>query len=161
MKACFSGSFDPLTNGHMDIIRRAAGIFEEVDVLIMENPRKKAVFSAEERKRMIEDAIRAEGIANAGAVIGSGLTVEAVHSIGAGVIVRGVRSVTDYEYEVLQATANSMLRQEIETLFLVARPELSFLSSSVIKEIAMNGGSIKGLVPDCIFEEVSERLSHL
>ncbi len=161
MKACFSGSFDPVTNGHMDIIRRSAAIFEEVDVLIMENPRKHSVFTSEDRKQMIEACLQAEGIANAKAVIGSGLTVEEVHRLGAGVIVRGVRSVSDYEYEVLQATANMMLRQEIETLFLVAKPELSFLSSSVIKEIAMNGGSIKGLVPDCIFEEVSERLSHL
>lgn len=160
MKACFSGSFDPVTNGHMDIIRRAAALFDEVDVLIMENPRKTTAFTAAERKQMIADSLKAEGIANAKAVTGSGLTVDAVHSLGADVIVRGVRSVTDYEYEVLQATANRMLRKEIETLFLVATPELSYLSSSVIKEIVMNGGSAKGLVPDCILEEVTERLSH-
>lgn len=159
MKACYPGTFDPITIGHMDIITRSARMFDEVEVLIMENPRKKCTFSAEERKQMIEDCLKdAGGCDNVRVHIGTGLTVEYARKLGCGVIIRGIRAVSDYEYELQQATANMVLAEEIETLFLIARPLFSFLSSSVIKEIALNNGSIENLVPHAIEQKVAEKL---
>lgn len=158
MKACYPGTFDPITNGHMDIIRRSAEVFEELVVLIMENPRKVCTFSAEERKQMIEDCLRSEGLENVSVCIGSGLTVDYTRRLGAGIIVRGIRAVTDYEFELQQASANMMLADDIETLLLIAKPEFSFLSSSVVKEIALNHGRIDNLVPEAILTRVAEKL---
>ena len=159
MKACYPGTFDPITIGHMDIITRSARMFEEVEVLIMENPRKKCTFSAEERKQMIEDCLKeAGGCDNVRVHIGTGLTVEYARKLGCGVIIRGIRAVSDYEYELQQATANMVLAEEVETLILIARPLFSFLSSSVIKEIALNNGSIENLVPHAIEQKVAEKL---
>ena len=156
MIACYPGTFDPITNGHLDIISRASKMFDEVVVLIMQNPRKTCSFSSDERKELIEKSVTA---GNVRVVVGSGLTVRFARQIGADVIIRGIRAVTDYEYELQQATANMMLDEDIETLFLIAKPEFSFLSSSVVKEIAMNGGDISQLVPEAIHHEIAERMS--
>ena len=159
MKACYPGTFDPITKGHLDIIERAASIFDEVDVCLMVNPRKKCVFSVEKRKQMIEDSLQSIGSPkNVRVVIGSGLTVDFAKSIGAKAIVRGIRAVTDYEYELQQATANLMLAQDIETMFLIAKPEYSFLSSSVVKEIALNDGDITQMVPKETVEAVMDAM---
>ncbi|MCR5447784.1 MAG: pantetheine-phosphate adenylyltransferase [Solobacterium sp.] len=155
MKVCYPGTFDPITAGHLDIIERASNKFDEVIVLIMQNPRKKCMFTAEERKYMIERCVKADNIK---VEIGSGLTVEYAKKLGASAIIRGIRAVTDYEYELQQATANMKLVNSIETLFLIAKPEYSFLSSSVVKEIAMNGGSTDGLLPDEISDYAIERM---
>ena len=155
MKVCYPGTFDPITAGHLDIIERASNKFDEVIVLIMQNPRKKCMFTAEERKYMIERCVKADNIK---VEIGSGLTVEYAKKLGASAIIRGIRAVTDYEYELQQATANMKLESSIETLFLIAKPEYSFLSSSVVKEIAMNGGSTDGLLPDEISDYAIERM---
>ncbi len=151
MRACYPGTFDPITNGHLDIIRRAAAKFDEVIVLIMENPRKKCLFSVEERCAMIEACVTED---NVKVIVGTGLTVKYAALLGCGAIVRGIRAVSDYEYELQQATANMMLSSEIETLFFIAKPEYSFLSSSVVKEIAMNNGDISNLVPEAVAEMV-------
>ncbi len=156
MKACYPGTFDPITKGHLDIIVRAASVFDEVVVLIMNNPRKKCVFSLEERKEMIEKSISKD---NVKVEIGEGLTVEYAKKIGAKVIIRGIRAVSDYEYELQQATANLMLDEKIETLFFIAKPKYSFLSSSVVKEIAENGGDISSLVPLEIADYITNKLS--
>ncbi len=155
MKVCYPGTFDPITAGHLDIIERASNKFDEVIVLIMQNPRKKCMFSAEERKYMIVQCIKADNIK---VEIGTGLTVEYARKLGASAIIRGIRAVTDYEYELQQATANMKLEGSIETLFLIAKPEYSFLSSSVVKEIAMNGGNTDGLLPEEISEYAVERM---
>lgn len=157
MKACYPGTFDPITKGHLDIIIRAASIFDEVVVLIMNNPRKKCVFSVEERKEMIERCIN---IPNVKVKIGEGLTVEYAKKINAKVIIRGIRAVSDYEYELQQATANLMLDENIETLFFIAKPKYSFLSSSVVKEIAENGGDISLLVPEEIANIIVDKLTN-
>lgn len=155
MKACYPGTFDPITLGHLDIIERAAAVFDEVDVLLMVNPRKKCIFDAEERKRMIEESLKGSAYANKiRVVIGEGLTVDFAKKIGAKAIVRGIRAVTDYEYELQQATANLMLAPDVETMFLIAKPEYSFLSSSVVKEIALNDGDISHMVPHAVAEQV-------
>lgn len=155
MKVCYPGTFDPITAGHLDIIERASNKFDEVIVLIMQNPRKKCMFTAEERKYMIEKCIKSDNIK---VEIGTGLTVEYAKQLGASAIIRGIRAVTDYEYELQQATANMKLESSIETLFLIAKPEYSFLSSSVVKEIAMNGGNTDGLLPEEISDYATERM---
>lgn len=154
--ACYPGTFDPITNGHLDIIRRASKMFDEVVVTIMVNPKKRVTFTDENRKEMIEKCIT--NLSNVKVVIGSGLTVEFAKSINATAIIRGIRAVADYEYELQQATANMMLNDQIETLFFVARPEFSFLSSSVAKEIAINGGDISKFIPNEIHNFVLQEL---
>lgn len=158
MKACYPGTFDPITNGHLDIIVRAARMYEELIVLIMANPRKKCLFSAEERKEFIERSLAGTGVDNVRVEIGSGLTVHYARQLGCKAMIRGIRAVSDYEFELQNATANLALDPGIETVFLIAKPEMTFLSSSVVKEIAMNGGEIRTMVPDAIMDDVFDRM---
>ncbi|MDO4415484.1 MAG: pantetheine-phosphate adenylyltransferase [Erysipelotrichaceae bacterium] len=158
MKACYPGTFDPITLGHLDIIERAAAIFDELDVLLMVNPRKKCLFDAETRKKMIEVSLASKGCSNVNVIIGEGLTVDFAAKTGSKAIVRGIRAVTDYEYELQQATANLMLDSDIETMFLIAKPEYSFLSSSVVKEIALNDGDISKMVPKEVVQPVMDAI---
>lgn len=154
--AIYPGTFDPITNGHLNIIKRASKNFDSIIVAIMENIRKKPTFSVEERKKMIEACLT--GLDNVKVEIGSGLTVDFARKHGAGVIIRGIRAVADYEYELQQATTNMQLDDSVETVFYVARPEFSFLSSSVAKEVAYNGGDIEKFIPEEIIEEVKDKL---
>ncbi|MGM9941025.1 MAG: pantetheine-phosphate adenylyltransferase [Bulleidia sp.] len=160
MKACYPGTFDPITLGHVDVIERAAKLFDEVVVVISHNPRKRCTFTIEERMDMIKRSVSTLSCSDRIRVcVNDGLTVRfaAEHDINA--IVRGIRAVSDYEYELTQATANMMLDGRIETVFLIARPEYSFLSSSAVKEIAENDGEFRSLVPECIYEEVRNRMA--
>lgn len=148
MKVCYPGTFDPVTLGHLDIIERASRQFDEVVVMINRNPAKHALFTEEERKSLIEKSLPSIGSPqNVSIVIASGLTVKAAEKLGCEAIIRGIRAVSDYEYELKQATANMMLAPHIETFIMIAKPEYSFLSSSVVKEIAMNHGDISKVVP--------------
>ncbi len=156
IKAIYPGTFDPITEGHLDVIRRAARIYDRLIIAVMENRSKKCTFSKEERKAMIEKCI--EDIGNVDVVIGEGLTVNLAKENDCRIIVRGIRAVSDYESELALATANMNLDDEIETVFMVAKPELSFLSSSVAKEIASFNGDISGYIPQAIIEEVSKKL---
>ncbi len=155
-KAMYPGSFDPITNGHLDIIKRASKIYDEVIVAIMENVAKKATFSAIERRSLIESCIK--DMPNVRVIIGEGLTIKLAKKEGCSIIIRGIRAVADYEYELSLATTNMKLDDEIETVFLVARPEFSFMSSSIAKEIAHYDGDISGLIPEIIKDEVLDRL---
>ena len=128
IKAIYPGSFDPITVGHLDIIKRASSIFDELYVAIMVNPEKTSTFTAQERKIFIEECIK--DLPNVKVVTGHKLTVDLAQSLDCKVMVRGIRAVTDYEAELALATSNMILNNEIETFFLVAKPELSFLSSS-------------------------------
>lgn len=162
MKACYPGTFDPLTNGHLDIIERAANIFDEVVVLINHNPRKHCLFTVEERKEMIEKSIST--LSNASKItvmVGKGLTVNIAENIQAKTMIRGIRAVTDYEFELATATANMKINPNVETFFLIARPEYTFLSSSTVKEIAMNDGDITEFVPKPILVDVVKRLKNV
>ena len=160
MKACYPGTFDPITKGHLDVIERASKMFDELDVLIMRNVRKQSTFSEEERLHLIEEAVRTlPEHDNIHVVIGTGLTVEMARKIGAKSIIRGIRAVSDYEYELQQATGNQVLAPEIETVFIIARPEYSFLSSSIVKEIAYYNGDISSFIPDVILDEIREKLA--
>ena len=133
IKAIYPGSFDPITIGHLDIIARASKIYDEVYVAIMENKRKVCIFSAEERKAMIEKCVK--DLPNVHVVIGEGFTVDVAKKYECSHIVRGIRAISDYESELALATTNMNLNPDIETILMVARPELSFLSSSNVKDI--------------------------
>lgn len=156
IKAIYPGTFDPITYGHLDIIKRAAKIYDKLIVAVMENKNKNCVFTAEQRKLFIEKCVK--DIPNVKVVIGEGLTVDYAEKIGCKVIVRGIRAVSDYELELASATANMKLKPSIETSLLVASPELSFLSSSITKEIASFGGDISPYIPKEILKEVSKQL---
>ncbi|MBO7677546.1 MAG: pantetheine-phosphate adenylyltransferase [Erysipelotrichaceae bacterium] len=156
IKAIYPGTFDPITVGHLDVIERAAKVYDRLIIAVMENRSKTCTFSKEERKQMIEKCCK--GLDNVEVVIGDGLTVELAKKHECKVIVRGIRAVSDYESELALATANMTLNDAIETVFMVAKPELSFLSSSIAKEIAYFGGSIKEYIPVSILEEVSKKL---
>ena len=158
-KAVYPGSFDPPTYGHLDIITRASSVFDELVIAIMKNPKKKSAFTEEERIEMLRKITR--DLPNVSVVVGHGLTVRFAHSIGAQVLIRGIRAVMDYEYELQQATANMYLDDSIETVFFVARPRFSFLSSSLSKAIALNNGDLSKFIPEAIIEEVEQELNPL
>ncbi len=157
MKVMYPGTFDPITVGHLDVITRAAGCFDEVIVAIMKNPKKNCTFTESERKEMIEKCIR--NYPNVKVVVGEGLTVNYTKKLGCKGLLRGIRAVADYEYELAQATGNMQLDSEIETFFLVAKPEYSFLSSSIAKEVASFNGDISKFIPEEIAKSVIERLT--
>ena len=145
MKAVYPGSFDPITLGHLDVIHRAADIMDELVIAIMHNPWKKSTFTVFERIEMIKEAVK--DIPNVKVVTGDGFTVNLAQKENARILIRGIRAVMDYENELQTATANQMLNPQVETLFLVSRPTYSFISSSTVKEIAMNHGDVSRLVP--------------
>ena len=154
--AIYPGTFDPITIGHLDIIERAAKTFDEVYVAIMINKTKHCTFSLEERVDFIKRCT--SHIKNVHVVYSDGLTVDKAKELNCKVIVRGIRAVTDYEYELAQATSNLMLNDEIETCLFVSKPELSFLSSSIAKEIASFNGDISKFIPENIASDVINKL---
>lgn len=156
MIAVYPGSFDPVTIGHLDIIHRAAAIFDKVCVVVMINPHKKPVFTPAERVDMIRRTMG--DLPNVEVESSDGLLTSFAEEKGAGVIVKGLRAVSDYEYEFQMALVNRRLSPGIETVFLSAGAENMFLSSSVVKQIAQFGGDISCFVPPEIKDEIIERL---
>lgn len=156
-KAIYTGSFDPLTNGHMNIICRAAKLYDELTVGIISNPSKIPQFPIEEREEMIAEAL--SSLPNVRVDHFSGLLADFVNKNGFNVVVRGLRGGSDFEYELQMAQMNARLFDEqVETVFLMTDPQYSFISSSVVKEVHSLGGSIKGLVPDAILRKMDEAL---
>ena len=156
-KAIYTGSFDPLTNGHMNIITRAARLYDELTVGIISNPSKVPQFPIEEREEMIAEALQA--LPNVRVDHFSGLLADFVNRNGFNVVVRGLRGGTDFEYELQMAQMNARLFEDcVETVFLMTDPQYSFISSSVVKEVHALGGSIEGLVPDPILKRMDEKL---
>jgi pantetheine-phosphate adenylyltransferase len=153
------GSYDPVTNGHLDVITRAARVFDKVVVGVVNNPvRKQAtVFTAEERKKFIEDATAELGNVEVG--IMSNLLVEFAREQGATAIIKGLRAISDFEYEFEMNQLNRKLASEIESMYIFASPNYSFLSSTGVKEIATFGGDIGDLVPEPVAKALAERLS--
>lgn len=158
-RAIYPGSFDPVTNGHVDVITRAARLFDELIVAVAHNPRKICVFTPPERVGMIEIAVR--GLDNVRAVHFDGLLVDLATRERASTLVRGLRAVSDFEFEFQMALMNRKLRPEIETIFLAPGEEFTYLSSGLVKEIAMLGGDIGGFVPPTVREALEARLSSL
>ncbi|HEX2239719.1 MAG TPA: pantetheine-phosphate adenylyltransferase [Actinomycetota bacterium] len=148
------GSFDPPTNGHLDVVERTARHFDRVIVAVIANPSKQSLFTIDERTEMLGDALAHLG--NVEIASFDGLLVDFAQAHGAEVIVKGLRAVSDFEYELQMAQMNTALTG-IDTLFLTAQPEFAFLSSSLVKEVARYGGSVKGLVPEGVLAALEGR----
>lgn len=155
--AIYPGSFDPITNGHLDILRRATRLFDRVYVAVLKNSEKQALFSAEERLEMIKEAT--EGMPGVVCETFDGLAVEYARSRGAIAMVRGLRAVSDFEAEFKMATANNRLDPDIEMVYLMTSTEYSFLSSSIVREVASMGGPVDAWVPPCVARRLRERFS--
>lgn len=150
------GSFDPITYGHLDIIQRGAKIFDEVYVGVLHNSAKKSLFTLEERVRLIEEA--AAHIPNVKVESFQGLTVDYAKSKNACAMIRGLRAVTDFEYEMQITSMNRVLNEDIETFFIMTNNQYSFLSSSIVKEVAKYGGDITELVPEPVQLALSRKM---
>ena len=155
LTALCPGTFDPVTNGHLDVIGRAASTFDQVVVAVLDNPSKTPLFAVAERIRLLEAALADHANIRVGAF--GGLLVEFAREQGAQVIVKGLRAVSDYEYEIQMAQMNQRIG-DIETLFMSTSPKWSFLSSSLVKEVARLGGDVQGLVPEHVRSALIERL---
>ena len=152
--AVYPGTFDPVTNGHIDLIARSSALFDQVSVAILKNKDKFPLFSIEERVEMLKEAV--QSFHNVSITSFDGLLVDFAREIGARVIVRGIRAVSDYEYELQMAMMNRRLSDQIETVFMMPAETYSYLSSRLVKEISALGGSINGLVPPLV-ERMLER----
>ncbi|HEX8254544.1 MAG TPA: pantetheine-phosphate adenylyltransferase [Thermoanaerobaculia bacterium] len=155
--AVYPGSFDPLTNGHLDIIRRASRLFDRVLVAVLENEGKSPVFSVAERMELI--ARCTEGVDGIEVHSFRGLLVEFMRRVDATVVVRGIRAVSDYEYELQMALMNRELHEGAETIFMLPAIEYTFVSSRLVKEVFRLGGDVSHLVPEAVLEALRARLS--
>ena len=154
-KAVYPGSFDPITNGHVDIIERGLNIFDRIIVAVLENPKKQPLFSTKERVRMIQDIFLDQKRIEVKAF--DGLLVDFVRKNDATIVIRGLRAISDFEYELQMALTNRKLAGDIETVFLMPNAQYSFLSSSVVKEIARLGGDITCFVPTYIEQQLQKK----
>lgn len=154
----YPGSFDPFTSGHLDVLKNAVKLFDKIYVAVLYNSDKVACFSTEERVNMIDRVIEQEGFTNVETGCFDGLLVDYAKQIDASYIIRGLRAITDFEYEFQIDAVNRHLNREIRTVYFMASPRLSFLSSSNVKEVGKHHGSIQGLVPACIENTIRERL---
>ncbi|MBX7175093.1 MAG: pantetheine-phosphate adenylyltransferase [Pyrinomonadaceae bacterium] len=153
-RAIYPGSFDPMTNGHLDIITRGSHLFDEIIIAVLNNPAKVSMFTVEERKAMIAEILPETENCKLIVEDFSGLLVDYAREREAFSVIRGIRAVSDYEYELQMALMNRHLESRLETIFLVASPNVSYISSSLIKQIYNLGGNIDGLVPKLIAEKM-------
>lgn len=154
-KAIYPGSFDPLTLGHMDIIERSSKIVDELVVGVLNNSAKNSLFSIQERVNMIEEMTAFLPNVTVGSF--DGLLVDYMKEIGAGIIIRGLRAVTDFEYELQIAQTNHVESPEVETIFLTTSLQYSYLSSTIVKEFASHGGDISKFVPNSMIDRIYEK----
>jgi pantetheine-phosphate adenylyltransferase len=152
----YPGSFDPVTYGHLDIIKRSAEMVDELVVGVLNNKAKTPLFSVEERVKMLEEVTK--DFPNVKIIPFEGLLVEFAKQMDAKVIVRGLRAITDFEYELQMSQTNHKIEPEIETLFLTTSLEFSFLSSTTVKEVASFGGDITQFVPEVIVKKIKEKM---
>lgn len=154
--AIYPGSFDPPTNGHLDLIERGSKIFDELVVAILRNAEKAPLFSVSERLGMLQSLTSQYG--NVRVDTFDGLTVEYAARVGASSLLRGIRALSDYEYELQMALMNRKLRPELETVFMMPAEKYSYLSSRLVREVAQLGGSVKGLVPELVEQNLRGKL---
>ena len=157
MKALYPGSFDPITYGHLDVLKRARKVFDQLTVAVVENPRKAALFSAAERRRLVEESLKEVGIEDVPVITYSGLLIECAKRLGVVAIVRGLRATSDFDYEFQMALMNRDLDSDIETVFFMTAGEYSFLSSSIVKEVKRYGGEVSKFVPRCVERALEEK----
>lgn len=155
-KVVCPGSFDPVTNGHLDIVERAARLFDEVVVAVLVNESKQGLFTIEERLELLDQATA--HLLNVSTASFKGLLVDFCTTHGVDAIVKGLRAVTDFDYELQMAQMNGSLT-EVDTLFIPTTPEYSFLASSLVKEVAKHGGDVSGLVPDFVNAELKAKFA--
>ncbi|OGW31390.1 MAG: pantetheine-phosphate adenylyltransferase [Nitrospirae bacterium RIFOXYB2_FULL_43_5] len=153
--AIYPGTFDPITNGHIDLVKRGMRIFDEVIIAIATAQKKQPLFTISERLKLIKDAVR--GLKNVKVEAFSGLLVEYVESKKGVAVIRGLRAVSDFEYELQMALMNRRLDRNIETVFMMPSEEYTFLTSTIIREVASFGGSVKGLVPEAVERALKEK----
>jgi pantetheine-phosphate adenylyltransferase len=154
--AVYPGSFDPITMGHVDIINRISPLYDEVIVLVANSVQKQSLFTSEERKDLIEKSL--SHLKNVKVDFFQGLTTDYMKKHNAQVIVRGLRAVVDFEYEMTMANMNKKIAPELETLLVFASPEYYYISSRGVKELALNGGPLNGLVPEVVIEAMAKKL---
>jgi len=154
--AVYPGSFDPIHNGHLDIIERCRPLFDELLVAVLYNEEKKPLFSVEERMEIIRETVDGHGDCRVESF--SGLLVDFMDRVGARVVVRGLRAVSDFEYEFQMALMNRRLNPRVETVFMMPKEDYSYLSSRLVKEVYALGGDLAGLVPDLVLERLRARL---
>jgi pantetheine-phosphate adenylyltransferase len=154
--AIYPGSFDPPTNGHLDLIERGSKIFDELVVAILRNAEKTPLFSVGERRRMLEDLT--SDFKNVRVDVFDGLTVDYAAKVKASAVLRGIRALSDYEYELQMAMMNRKLRPDLETVFMMPAEQYSYLSSRLVREVARLGGAITGLVPEIVEQRLREKL---
>ena len=152
------GSFDPVTQGHMDIIRRASSLFDNVIVVVMTNTAKQAMFTKEERVEFLKRATA--GLGNVKVEYYDGLLADYTELKGASVIVKGLRALSDFEYEFQMALTNRKINPKVETVFLTTTAEYMYLSSSLVKQVARLGGDVSDFVPECIIDDITKKVKH-
>ena len=162
-RAIFPGSFDPLTNGHLDVIKRSLPLFDEIIIAVLNNPEKNPRFSVEERVEMIGQIIPSLDHSECKLSVRSfsGLTAEFAKQCNAKAIIRGIRAVADYEYELRMALMNRRLEPEIETVFLMADEEFSYVSSTLMKQVFLLGGRVDGLIPELVETRMRQKLGQI
>ena len=146
--AIYGGSFDPITNGHLDIIERGSKLFDEIRVVLLNNQQKQPFFTIQERLQLIQEVTK--HIKNIQEDVHSGLLVEYAEKVQACAVIRGLRAVSDFEYEMQITAVNKKLKDELETVFIMANTAYSFISSSIVKEVASYGGDLSGLIPNVV-----------
>ena len=154
-RAIYTGSFDPVTYGHLDVIGRASNMVDELIVAVLKNSAKSPLFSVEERVRMLKEVTN--DIPNVTVTSFEGLTIDFADAMDAHIIVRGLRAITDFEYELQMAQTNRIVNPKVDTMFLVTSEEYSYLSSTILKEIARYGGALERFAPPCIIEKVRSK----
>ena len=156
LRAIYPGSFDPVTNGHLDVIRRSSKMVDELIVGVLNNNAKMPLFSVEERVRMLEDVTK--DIPNVRIYPFDGLLIDFAAKMEAGVVIRGLRAITDFEYELQMSQTNHKLNPDVETIFLTTSIEYSYLSSTTVKEIASYGGDITQFVPEAVVGKLEQKM---
>jgi pantetheine-phosphate adenylyltransferase len=155
--AVYPGSFDPVTNGHLDVIRRSLRIFDKVVVAVGDNPGKKPLFTAKERVEMLKDCTK--DMKNIEVDNFSGLLIEYAKKKNSKIIIRGLRAVSDFEFEFQRALMNRVVNEDIETVFIMTKADYVYLNSGIVKEIAMFKGNLNGFVPKIVEEKLKEKFS--
>jgi pantetheine-phosphate adenylyltransferase len=156
-KALYPGSFDPITYGHIDVIRRAQGLFDELIVAVMRNPTKAMLFSLDERRQLVETVLKNEGLCQVKVITHDGLMIELARQLGINAVIRGLRVTGDFEYEWQLALTNRDLASDIETVFLMTSREYSFISSSIVREVKRYGGDVSHFVPKLVEDALAAK----